>query len=108
MTRYFYRPLLALAIPVAAVWMTLGIRNRPTNRLTESATQSRAPQLPASQPRSIWPEPRPLDLETLDGDEILFQKYHSAWYFEFRVVYLNILPHLLHRARRAEVIVIQI
>jgi hypothetical protein len=55
--------------------MTLGIRNRPTNRLTESATQSRAPQLPASQPGSIWPEPRPLDLETLDGDEILFQRY---------------------------------
>lgn len=57
------------------MWMTLGIRHRPTNRRTESATQSRAPQLPASQPRSNWPEPRPLDLETLDGDEILFQTY---------------------------------
>ena len=50
----------------------MGIRQRPTNRLTESATQSGAPQLPASQPRSIWPEPRPLELETLDGDELLF------------------------------------
>jgi len=66
---------LAFTIGVAATRLTIAVRHRFRNNPTISSNKEQVRQLLEVPKRRVWPEPRPLDVELIDADKLVYDGF---------------------------------
>lgn len=78
---------LAFTIGVAATRLTIAVRHRFRNNPTISSNKEQVRQLLKVPKRRVWPEPRPLDVELIDADKLVYDGFLEPVY---QFIYKNL------------------